>query len=190
MKSVLMAAAAAAALGACAPATQVILLPQADRVTALQVSTGRDSRKLSGAYAEAGVSSGGSINVGETNAARVQSRYAALLALPARSAQPLAIRFERGSGMLTPQSRKDLDGTVREAQGRADAAVEITLPAPGTAPDPGAGTSPGARAQAVRTYLIAHGVAPERIRITESTAPNGPAPAALRGAPDITVQVR
>lgn len=192
MKRMLIAALAAATLAACAPATRVILLPQADRETALRVSTGRDRQQLSGPYAEADVSSGGYINVGEANAAWVQSSYRALMAAQPRPAAPIAMRFERGSSALTPQSEKALDAALKGAAERDNATLVITPPAPSLAPDRIGNALSDARVQAIRTYLIAHGFAPERIRIAPNAKPGGAGPAAPAppGPAAVTVRVR
>lgn len=192
MKPMLIATLTAATLAACAPATRVILLPQADRETALRVSTGRDRQQLSGPYAEADVSSGGYINVGKANAAWVASSYRALMAAQPRPAVPIAMHFEQGSSALTEQSEKELDAALTRAAEHDGATLVITPPAPSLAPDRIGNTLLGARVQAVRTYLIAHGFAPERIRIAPSAKPGGAGPDAPMppGPAAVTVQVR
>ena len=192
MKSVLISLAAATALGACASATQVVLLPHGGAASTLQVSTGRDSRELTGAYAEANVSSGGAINVGQSNADRVQSRYQTLLAIQPESTRPLALHFEAGRAELTTPSRTELDAAIKGAPQGASADI-MTASGLGSATlDPADHRLQARRAQAVRTFMIARGFDPGRIRITPSTPQDAVAPATAStpaGEPGIFVQV-
>lgn len=165
MKSLLISLTAAAALGACASATQVVLLPHDNAASTLQVSTGRDSRELTGTYAEANVSSGGFINVGQSNADRVQSRYRTLLAIQPEATRPLPLQFEAGRAELTTQSRTQLDTAIKDAASGANAEIVAA-----TGVDSAAGNQLWVRrAQAVRTFMIARGFDPGRIRITSAT---------------------
>lgn len=184
MKSALISLATAAALSACASATQVVLLPHGGAASTLQVSTGRDSRELSGAYAEASVSSGGAINVGQSNADRVQSRYQALLAIRPEAARPLALHFDAGHVELTRQSRAQLDAAIKSAPEGASA--DILNVAGSAALDTADSGLQARRAQAVRTFMIARGFDPGRIRITTPTPQDTGMPARV---PGIFVQV-
>ena len=175
---------AAAALGACASATQVVLLPRGNEASTLQVSTGRDSRELTGAYTEANVSSGGAINIGQSNADRVQSRYQALLAIRPEAARALALHFEAGHAELTRQSRSQLDAAIKSAPEGASA--DILNVAGSAALDAADSDLQDRRAQAVRTFMIARGFDPGRIRITSPTPQDAGTPTAV---PGIFVQV-
>ncbi|TAN14092.1 MAG: hypothetical protein EPN34_00270 [Burkholderiaceae bacterium] len=190
MKSLLISLTAAAALGACASATQVVLLPHDNAASTLQVSTGRDSRELTGTYAEANVSSGGFINVGQSNADRVQSRYRTLLAIQPEGTRPLPLQFEAGRAELTTQSRTQLDTAIKDAASGANAEIVAATGADGAAPGAADNQLWVRRAQAVRTFMIARGFDPGRIRITSATPQDTAASTTTHaGAPGIFVRM-
>lgn len=155
---------ALAALAACAPASRVILLPQADgRPSAVTVSAGASSAVLEKPYQTADVSSSGALSTGNTTAEQVARRHPQLLALQPLPPRRFVLHFTNGGAELTPASRADLAEARAAAQARPGGEVVVT----GHTDRVGSLEANDAlslqRARTIRDLLVADGLDPARV---------------------------
>lgn len=152
-----------ALMAACAPVTQVILLPQPARTSAVEVSTRAADVVLSTPYAEAQIQASGAVTTDHANAAQLQSRYGQLLSVQPPPPQHFTLYFETGGVELTPASQQVLSALLAVAEKRPGAALIIT----GHTDRVGTGPSNDAlsleRARAIREMVIQRGFDPRRI---------------------------
>ena len=110
---------AAGLLSACAPASRVILLPEASgKPTAVEVKTVTASQLLSAPFQTASVSKSGALATGTTDPQVVQARYGRLLALKPSADEHFLLYFEPGGSQLTAASLEVLPTIVARALAR------------------------------------------------------------------------
>ena len=152
------------ALSACAPATRVTLLPQANgEPSAVVVTTARGSQVVTKPYDVAQITKDGALELTQTTAADVAKAHPQLLALQPAAPESFVLEFQPGSSTLTPESQTRLPEVIKAAQGRAGGEIVVT----GHTDRQGTLEANDAlslqRAQAVRDLLIGQGFKPELI---------------------------
>jgi len=149
--------------GCAAPATRVVLLPQARGTGAVEVTTSTTSQRLDRGYAEAAVQGSGAIALEQLDAEQVQSRHGPLLAVQPAPAQDFTLYFETGGTELTAQSQADLKTVLAQAGARPGGEIVVV----GHTDRVGSVESNDAlslkRARAIRERIIADGFDPNRI---------------------------
>lgn len=109
----------------CAPATRVVLLPQAGGATgSVEVSTTGASAVLSQAY-ESATADGDGVSITQTSQAQVQVRYRELLAAAPPAPDRFTLFYEAGGTRLTPASAAELDKVLEQATTRVGAEIVI-----------------------------------------------------------------
>ena len=148
-----------ALLAACAPATRVTLLPQADgRPSAVEVSTREGAtQRIDQPYQVAEVSRRGRIDTDTTTAQAVREQYPQLLALQPPPAERFVLEFEPGTSQLTADSQARLDEIIARARARSGGEIVVTghTDRQGSLEDNDRLSRE--RAQAIRTLLIERG---------------------------------
>jgi OmpA-OmpF porin, OOP family len=152
---------AALTLAACAPATRVTLLPQANgQASAVTVTTAQGSQLIAKPYQVAEIRKDGVLEVAQTTAAEVAKQHPQLLALMPAPAQSFVLEFEPGTSALTAASQAQLPQVIQAAQARAGGEIVIT----GHTDRQGTLEANDAlslqRAQAVRELLVGQGFNP------------------------------
>ena len=110
----------------CAPATRVVLLPQADgTIGAVEVSARESSAVLNAPYQTAAVRTR-SVDVDQMDAKQVADRYAPLLAAQPEAAQHFTLYFVTGGSELTPESMNALADVLSRATARPGGEIVIT----------------------------------------------------------------
>ena len=153
-----LAAAALLALAACAPATRVTLLPQANgQPSAVVVTTGQGSQLVEKPYDVAEIKKNGTLTLAKTTAQEVAKEHPQLLALQPAPAETFVLEFEPGASTLTAESQVRLSEVLKSAQDRAGGEIVVT----GHTDRQGALEANDAlslqRAEAVRELLVAQG---------------------------------
>lgn len=153
-----LAAAALLALAACAPATRVTLLPQANgQPSAVVVTTGQGSQLVEKPYDVAEIKRDGALRLAKTTAQEVAKEHPQLLALQPAPAETFVLEFEPGASTLTAESQVRLSEVLKSAQDRAGGEIVVT----GHTDRQGALEENDAlslqRAEAVRELLVAQG---------------------------------
>ena len=148
----------------CAPATRVTLLPQADNPqAAVEVTAGQRSTVLSRPYASAAVRNQGP-EPEQLDAAAVQKRYPALLAVMPPPAERFTLNFITGGAELTPESTAALADVLARAIARAGGELVVI----GHTDRVGTLEANDAlslrRAEAVRALIIERGFEAARVR--------------------------
>ena len=148
---------------ACAPASRVILLPEASgRRTAVEVKTAVGAQLLSEPYQTASVSQTGALVLSTTEPSVVLARYGSLLGNRPADEQFL-LYFESGGSQLTVDSLALLPSIVSRAQARSGGEIIVI----GHTDRVGALEANDVlslkRAQAIRELFIAHGFKPELV---------------------------
>jgi OmpA-OmpF porin, OOP family len=151
-------------LAACAPATRVTLLPQANgQPSAVVVTTAQGSEVIATPYDVAEIKKDGALKVAQTTAQEVAKEHPQLLALQPAKAEAFVLQFEPGTSTLTAESQGRLPEVIKAAQGRAGGEIIIT----GHTDRQGALEANDSlslkRAQAVRDLFIAQGFKAELI---------------------------
>lgn len=151
-------------VSACAPATRVTLLPQANgQPSAVVVTTAKGSQVVANPYEVAEIRKDGALELTLTNAAEVAKAHPQLLAMQPAAPESFVLEFEPGSSTLTAESQGRLPDVIRAAQGRAGGEIVVT----GHTDRQGTLEANDAlslqRAQAVRELLIGQGFKPELI---------------------------
>ena len=114
-------------LSACAPATRVTLLPQANGApSAVLVSTRQGVQLLEQPYQVAEVSRRGRIGLEIISADAVRAQHPQLLALQPPAPERFVLQFEPGSAQLTAESQARLPEVIAQAQARAGGEIVIT----------------------------------------------------------------
>ncbi|MBA4260970.1 MAG: flagellar motor protein MotB [Comamonadaceae bacterium] len=116
-----------ALLSACAPATRVTLLPQADgQPGAVQVSTGQGQQLLAQPYQVANVARSGAISPDTSSADKVRQTYPLLIALQPQPPERFVLEFEPGTSQLSTASQAQLADVITKAQARAGGEIVVT----------------------------------------------------------------
>jgi OmpA-OmpF porin, OOP family len=153
-----------ALLAACAPATRVILLPQANGTpSAVDVTTPTGKQLLTKPYQVAEVSQAGEITPDTTSADKVRETYPGLISAQPAPPEQFVLQFEPGTAQLTAESQTQLDQIVVRAKARAGGEIVVT----GHTDRQGALEANDKlsleRAQAVRAVLIERGFKAELV---------------------------
>ena len=135
-----------AAVG-CAPATRVVLLPQADKSASAVIVEARgeqvkvdhpheEASVFSGQdelgfpyrsyYEEPRVVSGRDVRTKQSTSEKVERRYGGLIAAAPPPAQHYTLYFELGSTQFTPESEAELERVVEDAKARPGGEIIIT----------------------------------------------------------------
>jgi outer membrane protein OmpA-like peptidoglycan-associated protein len=116
-----------ALLAACAPATRVTLLPQADgSASGVVVSTREGQQVLTQPYQVAEVARSGSIGTATTSAEQLRQSYPQLLAQRPPAPEKFVLEFEPGTSQLTADSQSRLADIMARAQARAGGEIVVT----------------------------------------------------------------
>lgn len=114
-------------LTACAPATRVTLLPQADgKPSAVEVTTGKGKQLLTQPYQVANVTRAGAISPDTTNADKVREAYPQLIALQPQAPEHFVLEFEPGTSLLTSESQAQLADVMAKAAARSGGEIVVT----------------------------------------------------------------
>lgn len=114
-------------LTACAPATRVTLLPQADgTASAVEVSTRQGKQLLAQPYQVANVARSGEIRPDTTSADKVREAYPQLIALQPLAPERFVLEFEPGTSQLTAASQARLADVITRAQARSGGEIVVT----------------------------------------------------------------
>lgn len=125
--SLAMVALVCALLAACAPATRVILLPQANgQPSAVAVTSAQGEQVIDHPYQVAAVKRDGALSVDQTSAEEVRKTYPQLLSLQPPAPEAFTLEFEPGSSTLTAASQDRLAELIARAQARAGGEIVIT----------------------------------------------------------------
>jgi OmpA-OmpF porin, OOP family len=151
-------------LAACAPATRVILLPQANGTpSAVDVTTRSGQQLLTRPYEVAKVSNSGAITPDTTSANEVREAFPGLISAQPAPPEQFMLQFEPGTAQLTAESQTQLDQIVVRAKARAGGEIVVT----GHTDRQGALEANDKlsleRAQAVRAVLIERGFRAELV---------------------------
>ena len=173
-----------AAVG-CAPATRVVLLPQADKsASAVIVEARGEQAKLDHPHEEARVFTGKDelgypyrpyelarapsqqqqeVRIQQSTAENVERRYGELIAAAPPPAQRYTLYFELGSTQFTPESEAQVDSILQDAMQRPGGEIIITGHTDSVG-DMGANDALSLRrANAIREIFIARGFDPQRV---------------------------
>lgn len=161
---VLALAMALGGLGACAPVSRVILLPQADGTTGkVEARRGEQAVLVASPYQTAELTPQGSLRLGTSSAEEVGQRHPQLLALQPAAPQRFMLFFAPGGAHLTPASEAELGHIVTQAGARPGGEILVI----GHTDRVGSLEANDAlslvRARAIRDLLIARGFQPELI---------------------------
>lgn len=160
-----MAAAAAALLGACAPTTKVVLLPEPDgRPTAVTVTDSRGEVVLDHPYATAERSRFGRTRTYDSAPADVQRDFGAALAAQPRREMSTTVHFDEGKDTLTDESRARIDDVLAEVAKRPIADVLVVGHTDRVGTDAVNDALAKQRAETVRAELIRRGLPPANVQ--------------------------
>lgn len=160
----LLVLAATLLLGACAPTTRVILLPQdSGKPSAVQVQTGNDAQWLNTPYQQADVGLGGRVSLAQSTADEVAARYAPLRALRPDPAQQFTLYFLPGGSQLTPESLALMGPILEAARQRAGGEIVVIGHTDRTGTVAGNDALSLQRANAIRELFVQRGFQPERV---------------------------
>lgn len=153
-----------ALLGACAPATRVTLLPQANGTpSAVDVRTPQQTQALNQPFQFADVDRKGAITAGTTTAAQVRKDHPRLIALVPPPWDRFTLEFEPGTSVLTAASAAQLPRIIERAKARSGGEIVVV----GHTDRQGAADANDRlsleRARAVRSLLIQQGFNAELI---------------------------
>jgi outer membrane protein OmpA-like peptidoglycan-associated protein len=176
--------AAVLALTACAPVTRVVLLPQpnhdsvvevaprarvsAGQPTAMQdgvpaAAPGARVASLTKPYQTAVVGASNQVSVEQWSAARVQSRYGGLLAAQPPVERNYLLYFEFNDTQLTSESAAQLDSVIEQAMARRGNEIVVTGHTDSVGTAQANDELSLERAQVIRQAIIARGFDPARI---------------------------
>lgn len=155
---------AAGLLGACAPASRVILLPEASgRPSAVVVKTAVASQELVSPYQTASVNISGELALSVTEPQVVQKRYGNLLAQKPPADEQFLLYFEPGGAQLTAQSLALLPSILTRALARTGGEIIVV----GHTDRVGSVEANDAlslqRAKAIRALFVAQGFTPDLV---------------------------
>lgn len=149
--------------GCAAPTTQVILLPQANGHSAVEVRSRTTTVVLSTPYVQVQVDPRGDIEANPSSPAEVEAQYGQLLAIQPAPERRYSLFFETGGTELTAESQAALASILEQATQRPGGEIIVT----GHTDSVGSTTSNDAlslrRAQATRELLISRGFDPRLI---------------------------
>lgn len=151
-------------LGACAPLTKVVLLPQADgSSSAVLVKTAKYEQLLSTPYQRVTAQEDKELKADTTTAAEVQKAYPQLYASMPPLPTKYVLNFMPGGTTLTPESQAQLPKILEDATNRSGADMVIT----GHTDSTGALVANDAlslsRAKAVAQLLVEKGASASRL---------------------------
>jgi len=153
-----------ALLGACAPQTRVILLPQANaEPSGVEVRVGDRVQVLTKPYQVAEVGQRGGIEVQTISAEQVLRDFPRLLNLQPSAPESFRLEFMPGSSDLTSASLEQLSTVVARAQARSGGDIVVTGHTDRVGSIEANDRLSLRRAQAVRNLLIERGFKPELI---------------------------
>lgn len=151
-------------LAACAPATRVTLLPQADgQADAVEVTTSKGSQRINQPYQVVEVGRRGDLSLDVTTAEAVRERHPRLLALQPLATERFTLEFDPGTSALTADSLARIEAVIRNAQSRAGGEIIVTGHTDRQGSLEANDTLSLERAQAVRALLIERGFNAGRI---------------------------
>ncbi len=158
--AIILAIAAVAILLQPAPADRVVLLPGPDgKVGSVNVKSTGGQRLLDQAYAGAAVDRRGGIEAVREDAATVRERYGAALGAQPMRPVSFVLNFASATGELTPESRSVLEQVIAEVARRADAEIAVIGHTDRVGTEAANDALALQRAEAVRSALLAAGVA-------------------------------
>lgn len=151
-------------LGACAPLTKVVLLPQADgSASAVLVKTAKYEQLLSTPYQRVSAQEDKALKADTTTAAEVQKAYPQLYAsMPPRPTK-YVLNFMPGGTTLTPESQAQLPKILEDATNRSGADLVVTGHTDSTGALAANDTLSLSRAKVVSQLLIDKGAAASRL---------------------------
>ncbi|MEQ1536578.1 MAG: OmpA family protein [Burkholderiaceae bacterium] len=160
----LITAAFVVVLGACAPLTKVVLLPQADgSASAVLVKTAKYEQLLSTPYQRVSAQEDKALKADTTTAAEVQKAYPQLYAsMPPRPTK-YVLNFMPGGTTLTPESQAQLPKILEDATNRSGADLVVTGHTDSTGALAANDTLSLSRAKVVSQLLIDKGAAASRL---------------------------
>lgn len=151
-------------LGACAPASRVILLPEASgRPTAVEVKTAAGLQVLASPYQTVSVNTSGELALSVTEPQVVQARYGRLLAQKPPIDEFFLLYFEPGGAQLTEQSMALLPTILTRARVRKGGEIIVmghTDRVGSLEANDGLSLQ---RAKAIRELFVAQGFKPELV---------------------------
>lgn len=151
-------------LSACAPATRVTLLPQADgSPSAVEVRTLVTARVLNQPYQTAEVGGRGGIATGSTTADALRQQYPQLLTLKVVPPERFVLEFEPGTSTLTPDSQARLGDIIERARARSGGEIVVSGHTDRQGTLEANDRLSLERAQAIRTLLVERGFKPELV---------------------------
>lgn len=154
----------ALALAACAPATRVTLLPQADgSASAVTITTREGQQLLNQPFQVAEVARSGGIGTATTSAEALRQQYPQLLMQPLPAAERFVLEFEPGSSTLTAASQAQLPDIIARARARSGGEIVVTGHTDRQGSLEANDKLSLERAQAVRALLIERGFKPDLI---------------------------
>jgi OmpA-OmpF porin, OOP family len=153
-----------AVLGACAPLTKVVLLPQADgSASAVIVKTAKYEQVLSTPYQRVTAQEDKALKADATTAAEVQKAYPQLYAsMPPRATKDV-LNFMPGGTTLTPDSQAQLPKILEDATNRSGADMVVTGHTDSTGALTANDTLSLSRAKVVAQLLVDKGAAASRV---------------------------
>lgn len=151
-------------LGACAPLTKVVLLPQADgSASAVLVKTAKYEQLLSTPYQRVSAQEDKALKADTTTAAEVQKAYPQLYASMPPRATKYVLNFMPGGTTLTPESLAQLPKILDDATNRSGADMVVTGHTDSTGALAANDTLSLSRAKVVTQLLVDKGAAASRV---------------------------
>ena len=151
-------------LGACAPLTKVVLLPQADgSASAVLVKTAKYEQLLSTPYQRVSAQEDKAPKADTTTAAEVQKAYPQLYASMPPRATKYVLNFMPGGTTLTPESLAQLPKILEDATNRSGADLVVTGHTDSTGALAANDTLSLSRAKVVTQLLVDKGAAASRV---------------------------
>ena len=162
--AVVFVAAFVVVLGACAPLTKVVLLPQADgSASAVLVKTAKYEQLLSTPYQRVTAQEDKELKADTTFAAEVQKAYPQLYASMPPRATKYVLNFMPGGATLTPDSLAQLPKILEDATNRSGADMVVTGHTDSTGALAANDTLSLSRAKVVAQLLVDKGAAAARV---------------------------
>ncbi len=160
----LITAAFVVVLGACAPLTKVVLLPQTDgSASAVLVKTAKYEQLLSTPYQRVSAQEDKAPKADTTTAAEVQKAYPQLYASMPPRATKYVLNFMPGGTTLTPESLAQLPKILEDATNRSGADLVVTGHTDSTGALAANDTLSLSRAKVVTQLLVDKGAAASRV---------------------------
>ena len=151
-------------LGACAPLTKVVLLPQADgTASAVLVKSAKSEQLLSTPYQRVTGQEDKALKLDATSAADVQKAYPQLYASMPPRATKYVLNFMPGGTTLTPESQAQLPKILEDATNRSGADMVVTGHTDSTGALAANDTLSLSRAKVVAQLLVDKGAAASRL---------------------------